>query len=107
MKRFVLSPEAAHDLSDIGDYIAEDSLDAADRFLGKLHDQILALAQTPGMGHRREDLAEDRPVLFWPVGSYLILYAATKGFIEIVAVAHGKRDIPAFIRRRGIAATHP
>lgn len=99
MKRFVLSPEAAQDLNDIWEYIAEDSLDAADRFLGKLYDQILALAQTPGMGHRREDVAEDRPLLFWPVGNYLILYNA-KGFIAIVAVAHGKRDIPAFIRRR-------
>jgi len=32
----------------------------------------------------------------------LILYTATKGSIEIVAVAHGNRDIPAFIRRRDI-----
>ena len=102
MKRFVLSPEAAQDLNDIWEYIADDSLDAADRFLGKLYDQILALVQTPGMGHRREDLAEDRPLLFWPVGNYLIIYTATKGFIEIIAVVHGKRDIPAFIRRRGI-----
>ena len=85
MKRFVLSPEAVHDLYDIWEYIAEDSLDAADRFLAKLYNQILALAQTRGMGHRREDLAEDRPFLFWPVGNYLILYNATNGFIEIVA----------------------
>ena len=54
------------------------------------------------MGHRREDLAEDRPLLFLPVGNYLILYRATKKPIEIVAVAHGNRDIPSFIRRRGI-----
>lgn len=100
MKRFVLSPEAAQDLNDIWEYIADNSLDAADRFLGKLHDQILALAQNPGMGHRREDLAGDRPLLFWPVGNYLIIYTATKGFVEIVAVAHGKRDMPAFIKGR-------
>ena len=79
MKRFVLCPDAARDLHDIWEYIAEDSLDAADSFLGKLHDQILALAQTPGMGHKREDLAEERPLLFWPIGNYLILYRTTKG----------------------------
>ena len=77
-------------------------MDAADRFIGVLQDQILALAATPGMGHRREDLAGDRPLLFWPVGNYLILYRTTRSSIEIVAFAHGKRDIPAFIERRGI-----
>jgi toxin ParE1/3/4 len=100
MKRFVLSPDAAQDLRDIWEYIAEDSVEAADDFLEKLHDQMLALAQTPRMGHKREDLAEDRPLLFWPFGNYLILYRITKGFLEVVAVAHGKRDIPTFILRR-------
>ena len=102
MKRFVLSPDAAKDLDDIWEYIAADSLDAADRLIGEMYDQILALAATPGMGHRREDLAEDRPLLFWPVGNYLILYRTINGFVEVVAAAHGKRDIPSFIRRRGI-----
>jgi plasmid stabilization system protein ParE len=102
MKRFLLAPEAAQDLNDIWDYIAADNLDAADRYIGKLYDQILALAETPGMGHQREDLAENLPLLFWPVGNYLIIYRAREGFIEVVAIAHGKRDIPAFIRRRDV-----
>lgn len=102
MKRFRLAPAAAQDLNDIWDYVAADSIDGADHLLEKLYEQILVLAQTPGMGHQREDLAEDRPLLFWPVGSYLILYRAREGFIEIVAIVHGKRDIPAFIRRRDI-----
>ena len=59
------------------------------------------LAQRPELGHVREDLPV--PALrFWPVGSYLVIYIAEKQPIEIVAVAHGNRDIPAFIRRRGI-----
>lgn len=102
MSRFTLVPEAAQDLDDIWEYIAEDSLDAADRFLDELNQNIGRLADTPGMGHSREDLAQDRPLLFWPVGNYLILYRATKQPIEIVAIAHGKRDIPAFILRRGL-----
>jgi plasmid stabilization system protein ParE len=97
---FILSPEAAQDLDDIWEYIAEDSLDAADRFLGKLYGQILALGDNPAMGHTREDLVDDRPLLFWPVGNYLILYRSTQGIVEIVAVTHGRRDIPSFIRRR-------
>ncbi len=102
MKRFVLAPAAEQDLDDIWSYIAADNLDAADRFLEKLYDQIVALGETPGMGHRREDLAENRPILFWPVGNYLILYRHHQGLVEVVAVVHGKRDIPTFISHRGM-----
>lgn len=102
MKSFVLAPEAEQDLNNIWSYIAADSLDAADGFLETLYDQIVALGETPGMGHRREDLAENRPILFWPVGNYLILYRYHQGSVEVVAVVHSKRDIPTFISRRGI-----
>lgn len=51
------------------------------------------------MGHKREDL-NDYPALFWPVGSYVIIYRAEHRPIEIVAVTQGSRDIPAFLRRR-------
>ena len=39
MRRLVVSPDAAQDLHDIWEYIADDNLDAADRSLGKLRDQ--------------------------------------------------------------------
>jgi plasmid stabilization system protein ParE len=48
----------------------------------------------PTMGHQREDLVEERPLLFWPVGSYFIVYRAQNRPIEIVAVTHGARNIP-------------
>jgi antitoxin ParD1/3/4/toxin ParE1/3/4 len=51
------------------------------------------------MGHKREDLTA-YPILFWPVGAYLILYRAQQEFIEIVAVTQGARDIPSFLRQR-------
>ena len=52
------------------------------------------------MVHARKDLVGRRPLLFWPVDDYLILYRAIRKRIDIVAVVHGMRDIPAFIRRR-------
>jgi plasmid stabilization system protein ParE len=67
--------------------------------VGKLFDAFEAIGQTPGMGHKREDLTS-YPVLFWPVGSYLIIYRAERGPVEIVAVTRGSRDIPAFLRQR-------
>jgi plasmid stabilization system protein ParE len=100
VKPFLLAPEAAQDLDDIWEYIVQDDIEAADRFIQRLHETMLKLAATPGAGHTREDLTEDRPILFWPVGHYLILYRAASSSIEVLAVVHGKRDIPAFIRRR-------
>lgn len=99
MSGYVLSAEAEFDLDEIWEYIAADNLDAADRWIGKLFDAFEALAKTPGMGHRREDLTA-YPVLFWPVGAYLIIYRAEIRPIEIVAVTQGARDIPAFLSRR-------
>jgi plasmid stabilization system protein ParE len=96
---FVLGVDADLDLDGIWEYIAADNVDAADRWVGKRFDACEALARTPGMRHKREDLT-DYPVLFWPVGSYLIVYRAERQPIEIVAVTQGSRDIPAFLRRR-------
>jgi len=38
MKSYVLGTEAELDLNDIWGYIAQDSIDAADRWIGKLFD---------------------------------------------------------------------
>ena len=99
MSGYILSAAVEFDLDEIWEYIAADNIDAADRWIGKLFDAFEALGQTPGMGHRREDLTE-YPVLFWPVGAYLIIYRAERRPIEIVAVTQGSRDIPAFLNRR-------
>lgn len=99
MKKYVLSTAAELDLEAIWEYIAQDNIDAADHWIGKLFDAFDALERTPGMGHRRDDLTSF-PVLFWPVGAYLILYRVQGDRIEIVAVTQGARDVPAFLRQR-------
>jgi len=93
------SAAADFDLDNIWEYIAADGIDAADRWIGNLFDAFEALGRTPGIGHRRKDLTL-YPVLFWPVGAYLVIYLAERRPIEIVAVTQGSRDIPAFLRRR-------
>jgi plasmid stabilization system protein ParE len=97
MSGYILSVDADFDLDEIWEYIAADNIDAADRWIEKLFDAFEALGQTPG--HRREDRTS-HPVLFWPVGAYLIIYRAERRPIEIVAVTQGSRDIPAFLSRR-------
>lgn len=99
MTGYILSVDADFDLDDIWEYIAADDIDAADHWIQKLFAAFEALGRTPGMGHRREDLT-GYPVLFWPVGAYLIIYRGERRPIEIVAVTQGSRDIPAFLSRR-------
>lgn len=99
MSGYVLSTEADFDLNNIWEYIARDNIDAADRWTANLFDAFAALGRSPGMGHKCEDLTH-YPVLFWPVGAYLIIYRAERSPIEIVAVTQGSRDIPAFLSRR-------
>jgi plasmid stabilization system protein ParE len=96
---YVLGADAELDLDSIWEYIAQDDIEAADRWIAKLFAAFEALAQRPGMGHTRPDLTT-YPVLFWPAGAYLIIYRAEGGPVEIVAVTQGSRDIPAFLHGR-------
>jgi antitoxin ParD1/3/4/toxin ParE1/3/4 len=97
--RVVVTPEARTDLIEIWNYIAEDSLDAADQVLARPYDAFTRLAQTPGMGHGREDFADSRH-RFWTVYSYVIAYRWHTTPLQIIAVAHGARQLQAFFQQR-------
>ena len=62
--RYVLTATAAADLDEIWEYIAEESLDAADRVFGELLGECARLATDPGIGHTREDLVSSRAIKF-------------------------------------------
>ena len=100
MSGYAFGPGVATDLEGIWEHIAADDLDAADRMLDAFYTQFEYLAAFPRMGHARSDLARPRPLLFWPVGAYLIIYRADRQPIEIVAVTHASRDVPRFLRSR-------
>ncbi len=99
MNEYILTEEADRDLNEIWEFIAQDDIEAADRWDAKLRDTFGMLARNPRAGHSRTDLT-DGPVLFWPVGAYLILYRAQNKLVEIVAVTQGARDIPLLLRGR-------
>jgi len=99
VSEYVLAPDVVQDLENIWDFIAADSMAAADRWIRKLFDAFETIARMPKIGHSRKDLTA-HPVLFWPVDAYLIIYRADRQPVEIVAVTQGSRDIPAFLRRK-------
>jgi antitoxin ParD1/3/4/toxin ParE1/3/4 len=92
MAAFVLTPAAEGDIVGILDYIEQDNPPAATRVREALVDAMRLLAEHPGIGHTRADLA-DEFVRFWPVFSYLVIYRPGRNPIEIVRVLHGKRDV--------------
>ncbi len=64
--------------------------------LKKIKEAIEFLSRAPGAGHLREDLT-DRPIKFWPVFSYLIIYDPATRPVEILRVVHGNRDIASLL----------
>lgn len=91
------SAEARLDLLEIWEYIAQDNLDAADSVEWEIQEAVSMLARNPELGHLRRDLTS-KPVRFWPVHSYLIIYDPTAQPVEIVRVLSGYRDIAALLR---------
>jgi len=88
---FVLHPLAAQDITEILQYIAEDSPVAARRVREEILGRIRSVVTFPQSGHRRPDLT-GRPLRFILVREYPIAYAAEEKPLWVVAVMHGRRN---------------
>ena len=95
--RFRLSSEAESQLGDILEFIATDSESAAVRVRDAMYEAFSLLASHPHMGHMREDLTS-RPLKFWSVYSYLVVYDPSHEPLAIVAVLHGARDVEQLLK---------
>lgn len=91
MKRWEFTPQAKTDLLELAHYIANDSLDAADRFLELIDDKCKMLAEHPQLGPERESLVPS--LRSFAVGDYLIFYRPTDSGIEVIRVLSGYRDL--------------
>ncbi|HEX04494.1 MAG TPA: type II toxin-antitoxin system RelE/ParE family toxin [Bacteroidetes bacterium] len=89
---YVLVPEARNDLLKIFNYIANDSIESALRVHGRFLEVFELLAENPNMGHYRDDLTT-KPVRFFPVYSYLVVYLADTSPVQIVRVLGGAQDV--------------
>jgi plasmid stabilization system protein ParE len=68
MSGFVFHPSAVTDLDEIWEFIAADSLAAADRVLDEILEAIGSFVSFPRMGHVRPELTS-RPLRFHSVHS--------------------------------------
>jgi len=100
-QKFRLSGPASRDIDEIWDDVFERSLslEVADKVVAKIFEAFDLLGDHPQAGHMREDLT-DKPLKFWSVYRYLIVYNPNASPIEIVAVFHGARDVPVLLDDR-------
>jgi plasmid stabilization system protein ParE len=96
-RRYKVTPQARCDLLSIWEFIARDSVSAAEGLTIRFERAFYLLAQFPRKGHKRVDIRTSEPVLFWPVGSYVIVYRPEPRPIVIVRVVHGARDLDAIL----------
>jgi toxin ParE1/3/4 len=88
------SASAENDLLEAWLYIADDSVDSADRLLDQIETEMGRLLMQPEMGRRREELAAG--LRSWPTSTpYILFYFAESDGITIARVLHHARDVPA------------
>jgi antitoxin ParD1/3/4/toxin ParE1/3/4 len=94
-----ISAEAQNDLFEIWVRIAEDSIKLANRIETEFYELFASLGRMPTQGHARKDLTA-RPVLFFPLYSFLVVYQPEVRPVRILAVLRGKRNLKRILRER-------
>ncbi|MEH2214475.1 type II toxin-antitoxin system RelE/ParE family toxin [Nostoc sp.] len=94
-------PQVIRDLIELATYIAEDSLEASDRFLAAAETTFKQLSKMPGMGKpcqfSHPNLAGVRQQAIKGFKKYLVFYLSSDSGVEILRVIYGGRDIEAIL----------
>ena len=91
------TPAAEADLVEHYRYIAEHNTKAAERFFDAVEQFIVLVADTPGIGAKR-DCGRAGMLRMFPVPGFrnwLMFYRAAADHVLIVRIIHAKRDLPA------------
>ncbi|WP_378949915.1 type II toxin-antitoxin system RelE/ParE family toxin [Mesorhizobium sp. ANAO-SY3R2] len=86
-----LAPRAIADVEGIGDYISQESPQAAVRLIQRFARHWELLASQPYSGATREDVLPDLRHLV--MGEYIAFYRVVGRDVLILRVLHGRRDI--------------
>lgn len=97
--KLIVHDEARFDVIDLAYYIAEDNIDASNRFIDALSASYIRLMDMPNLGVSRDF---HNPLLkgirMWPIpgfSKYLIFYRLITDELHIYRILHGSRDIDA------------
>ena len=111
MRHVLRRPQARRDVVATTLYIAEESTDAARRFLDAIERTIAAIAAMPGIGaprrYRDPRLEGLRMIAVQGFEKHLVFYHPIEASIEVVRVLHAARDIQAILSGKGRGPTSP
>jgi toxin ParE1/3/4 len=97
MLRITRHRKAKRDLLETYVYLGERNMDAAERFLRAVDEDLKRLSQMPNIGARREsDDPRLQGVRTLPVSgfrNYLLFYRPTDTELQLLRVIHGARDL--------------
>ncbi|MGY0570795.1 type II toxin-antitoxin system RelE/ParE family toxin [Bradyrhizobium sp. RDM12] len=89
--RFRKAPQADQDLDSIWDFIALDSVQAADKQIARIGEIFEMLLENPLAGRERRELRAS--LRSFRAGNYVIFYVPLPDGVEIIRVMHGRQDI--------------
>ena len=92
MPRLRYSAESKDDLKQIARFIAKDKPAAARQWAAKLREKCRLAAKHPEVGDKRPELGEGIRSTY--LGSYVIFFRRSKGYVDIVRVIRGDVDKP-------------
>lgn len=91
MARVTRRPEAEADILEIWDFIADDSLSEADRWVDRLDEKLRLWATQPTIGRPRDELAPNLRSM--PFGRYVVFFTPLVDGIDVVRVLQAARDV--------------
>ena len=86
-----ITPQADDDLLEIWEYIAQDSIEQADKFIDEIKIAFKRLAKMPLSARQRPELGDN--IRSRPYGNYVIFYEPLSNGILVLSVLWGGRDI--------------
>ncbi len=89
--KLVLSPRAAEDLEEIGDYIARDNPERALSFVAEIEARCRKLLAAPEAFPGRDDLLSGARMATY--GRYLIFFRVLDDTVRVERVIHGAREL--------------
>ena len=91
-----ITPQADNDLLQIWEYIAQDSIEQADKFIDEINVAFKRLAKMPLSARLRPELGDN--IRSRPYGNYVIFYEPLSNGILVLDVLWGGRDIEAIFK---------
>jgi toxin ParE1/3/4 len=93
--RLRITPLAAQDLEEIGDYVAQDNASRAVEFLAELQAHCEIIRRNPE-GYRQR-LVFSQTMRSCTNGNYVIFFESNDSEITIIRVLHGGRNLKALL----------